>query len=376
MRELSKQDVLDLLCGATYLGTGGGGELDEGIALINEAEAAGKRFRLQSLAEAPDDALACTPYFLGAISALPPEEEALYERLPRPKGQAIQRAFERLEAYLDRKIHGAIACELGGSNTAVAFYIAAMNDGVVLDADPAGRAVPEITHSTYFLNDLPAAPVVVANAFGELMVLEGLADDMRAEHVVRAIAMASRNDVAAIDHALPVSELRGALIHGTMSLSLDIGRRCKAAIANGEDVADLLAQIGQGRVAFRGTVSETNWRTENGFTFGSFTLAGIDGFGSENQEGQNYKGQNYKVTLKNENMASWLDGHLDACIPELICAVDLDSGAPITNPNTVMGQNVAIIILPAPAPFLSPKGLSVFGPDYAGVTDDVGAKGL
>ena len=252
VQELSRDQVLDLLFGATYLGTGGGGELDEGIALIDEAVAAGKRFRLQSLADAPDDALACTPYFLGAISELPAEEAALYARLPRPPGQAIQRAFERLEAYLGQKIYGSLACELGGSNTAVAFYIAAMNDGVILDADPAGRAVPEITHSTYFLNVLPAAPVVVANAFGELMVLEGLADDMRAEHVVRAIAMASMNDVAAIDHALRIQQLRSALIHGTMSLSLEIGQRCRAAKGAGQDVCALLAEVGGGRVAFRG----------------------------------------------------------------------------------------------------------------------------
>ena len=359
MIELSRDDVLDLLFGATYLGTGGGGELDEGIALIDEAVAAGKVFRLQSIADAPDDALACTPYFLGAFSALPPEEEALYERLPRPVGQAIQWAYEKLEEYLDVSIYGTLACELGGSNTAVAFYVAAMNDGVVLDADPAGRAVPEITHSTYYLNGLPAAPVVVANAFGELMVLEHLADDKRAEHVVRALAKVSRNDVAAIDHALPVAELRDALIHGTMSRSLEIGQRCKAAIANGDDVPQLLAEIGNGTVAFRGTVSATDWRTEEGFTMGRFALEGLDDF----------IGKTYEVSLKNENMAAWCDGVLDACIPDLICAIDMDTGAPVTNPNTAIGQHIAIVLIPAPAPFKTPLGLEVFGPKYIGLDE-------
>ena len=66
-------------------------------------------------------------------------------------------------------------------------------------------------------------------------------------------------------------------------------------------------------------------------------------------------------------MASWRNGELDACIPEMICAVDNDSGQPITNPNTYVGQNVSIIILPAPKPFLSARGLEIFGPAYAGV---------
>ena len=357
MIELTRDDVVDLLFGATYLGTGGGGELDEGIALIDEAVAAGKRFHLTTLEEAPQDALACTPYFLGAISALPAEEERLYDRLPNPEGQAIQRAYDRFEDYLDEKIYGSVACELGGTNTAVAFYVAAMNDGVVLDADPAGRAVPEITHSTYYLNQLPASPIVVANAFGEVMLLENIIDDQRAEHVVRSIAIASRNDVAAIDHVLPIAGLKDALIHGTMSLSLKIGRGCKQAIAKGEDAAALLAQIGGGSVAFRGVVCETSWRTEGGFTLGDFTLEGCN----EDQ------GQRYKVTLKNENMATWRDGVLDIVIPDLICAIDTDTGEPVTNPNTRLGQNIAIVHLPAPAQFNTPQGLQIFGPAYIGL---------
>ena len=359
MIELTRDDVLDLLFGATYLGTGGGGELDEGIALIDEAARAGKRFYLEQLEDASQDMLACTPYFLGAISALPAEEELLYERLPKPEGQAIQRAYERLEEYLGQTIYGSVACELGGTNTAVAFYVAAMNDGVVLDGDPAGRAVPEITHSTYYLNQLPASPIIVANAFGEMMMLENIIDDQRAEHVVRSLAMVSRNDVAAIDHALPISELKDALIHGTMSLSLKIGKACREAIANGADTAKLLAEIGGGTVAFRGEVFETSWRTQDGFTFGDFALAG---------QGE-YQGQRYDITLKNENMAAWRDGALDIVIPDLICAIDTNTGAPVTNPNTHIGQHIAIVHLPAPKEFQTPQGREIFGPTYIGLED-------
>ena len=36
MKELSFQDMKDILLGCTVLGTGGGGEMSEGLALINE----------------------------------------------------------------------------------------------------------------------------------------------------------------------------------------------------------------------------------------------------------------------------------------------------------------------------------------------------
>lgn len=41
--------------GTAILGAGGGGELDEGFALIDQALAAGKPFKLLSVDEVPDD---------------------------------------------------------------------------------------------------------------------------------------------------------------------------------------------------------------------------------------------------------------------------------------------------------------------------------
>ncbi|MEM8537736.1 MAG: DUF917 domain-containing protein, partial [Pseudomonadota bacterium] len=224
MIRLDRQDMMDLLTGATILGTGGGGDLAEGIDLIDDALAQGKTFDLVALEDVPDDALICTPYMLGAISELPQAEEAAYARLSRHEGAPILLAYQRFQEHLGQTFYGTVPCEMGGSNTAVAFYAAAMAGHKIVDADPAGRAVPEITHSTYYIAGLPAAPIVLANEFGEVMVLENVMDDMRAEAIVRALSVVSRNDIAAIDHALPASELRSAIIPGTLSTALKLGR--------------------------------------------------------------------------------------------------------------------------------------------------------
>ena len=70
MQELTHQDLIDILGGAAILGAGGGGDLSEGLDMIEQALNAGKRFRLVSVDDVPDDAIICTPYMLGAISAL------------------------------------------------------------------------------------------------------------------------------------------------------------------------------------------------------------------------------------------------------------------------------------------------------------------
>ena len=48
MKKLTREDLTDILYGCAVLGTGGGGSLDEGLAMIDEALAAGREFTLTS----------------------------------------------------------------------------------------------------------------------------------------------------------------------------------------------------------------------------------------------------------------------------------------------------------------------------------------
>lgn len=354
---LNKQDLSDILYGCTIFGTGGGGELDEGFDYIDRALAAGKEFKLVSIDEVPNSAKICTPYMLGAISPLSAKEELAYKELPRSKEPSIMTAFKRLEKYTGDSYFGTVCCELGGSNTAISFYVAAMSDGYIIDADPAGRAVPEITHSTYYLNGLPAAPIVTANEFGECFICENVKDDLRAESIVRALAQVSRNDIAAIDHALDAKDLKNALIKGTITKSLEMGRVYRQAKANGDDLAEVIAQQGGGFVTFRGKTKDYYFALENGFTVGYVSIEGVD----------EYQGNTYDIEIKNENLVARRNGKVDVTIPDLICCIDLDRDEPVTNPNHINGMNIAIVILPAPQEFTTEKGLQAFGPTYVGL---------
>lgn len=353
-RLLSEQDLDDILLGASVLGTGGGGELKEGRALIGEALAAGKEFVLVDVADVPDDAVICTPYMLGALSGISPDEDAAYARLPRADRHPLLLAYDRFQRYLNRDFHGVVACELGGSNTAAAFYCAAMNGHLIIDADPSGRAVPEIQHTTYNLAGLAPGDLVFANAFGECFIYENVPDDTRAETIARALAVASCNDIAGIDHALPMAVLRDALIHGTISLSLALGQAMRAARIDGTDVAFVVAEKGGGRIALRGTITACDWQTEDGFTVGKISVTGTNG-------------QQCEIDFKNENMCLRVDGTVVEVIPDLICLLDIALGEAVTNPNARVGADVAVVVLPAPAPFNTPAGFDLFGPSYIGL---------
>ena len=55
MRELSVQDVKDIIMGCTVLGTGGGGDPEIGLKLLEDDFKNGRKFILADLDEIPDD---------------------------------------------------------------------------------------------------------------------------------------------------------------------------------------------------------------------------------------------------------------------------------------------------------------------------------
>jgi len=358
MAELTRQNLEDILLGAVILGAGGGGDIREGLALIDTCLKAGKTFDLVSVDDVPDDALICTPYLLGAITPLSPEEEKLYAGLKTTPDHPMLTAYAKFQAHLGQEFYGTTACELGGSNTAAAFFPAVMNGHKIIDADPAGRAVPEITHSTYYLAGLPAAPIYAVNQFGESFLIDNVKDDQRAETLVRALCQVSRNDIAAIDHALPMRDLRNVLIPGTITNAMNLGEVWRTAIAEGDNAASAVAAAGGGALLFEGIATAVTYKNDQGFTVGTIELRGTG----------DHLGKDLRVSVKNENMACWLNGEVLATVPDLICLFDTDTGAPLANPDCEEDRSIALVILPAPAPFLTLRGLSVFGPEYAGIS--------
>ena len=357
MQQLDRQNLEDILFGAVILGAGGGGDIAEGRAMIDAAFAAGKTFDLVSLDEVPDDALICTPYLLGSVTPLTPEEDRVYDGLMDADTDPMLQAYAEFQEHLGQDFYGTTACELGGSNTAAAFFPAVMNGHKIIDADPAGRAVPEITHSTYYLAGLPAAPIYAVNQFGESFLINKVKDDQRAETLVRALSQVSRNTIAAIDHALPMRDLRDVLIPGTISKAMHLGEICRKAMASGAHAAAHVADAGDGAVVFSGIAGDVTYRTDQGFTVGQIVLAGRG----------DHTGRQMTISVKNENMACWLEDTVFATVPDLICLFDTKTGAPVANPDVTPNQAIDVVILPAPVPFTSEKGLTIFGPSYAGI---------
>jgi DUF917 family protein len=355
MRELNKQEIIDIIYGCTILGTGGGGSLQGGLDIIEEDIESGKKFMLASLDEIPDDAYIASPYELGSIAPLSDEEKKKYEGLPKIEVSKAMLAFQTMEKYYGKEFYGLIATELGAENTADFLHVCAQVGKVIVDGDPAGRSVPELQHSTFFVNDVPSVPIAVATEFGDTAVLTNVANDERAEALIRPMAVASKGLIGVVDHPTTGKVVKKSVIPNSISYSLSVGKALRESLEKNEDPADNIVAAGGGKMLFRGKVSKHSFEDKDGFTFGETEIAG-DG---------DYEGHVYKVWYKNEHIVSYLDGEIDVTVPDLICIID-GEGVPVTNPYYEDGQELVVFALPAPEIWKSKRGLEVFGPRHFG----------
>lgn len=356
MINLERQDLLDILYGCTILGTGGGGSLEKGLVQIDQALEAGKTFTMVDFDELDPADLIATPYSCGAISPETEEERKKYEGLPvQPEAPHVL-ALAEMEKYLGKEVKAVISTELGGGNTAVAFYSAAMAGKLIVDGDPAGRSVPELQHSTYYLNDIPIHPMAVVNEFGESAIITNVINDYRAESLVRSLAIVSNNHIAVVDHVQPAGILKNAVIRGAITAAWKIGKAYRTARENHQDPVAAVIETGRGALLFIGVVRTNAWGTVEGFTVGDVILDGTGG----------HQGEEYRIWYKNENIITWKNGTFHATVPDLVCIMNTVTGEPVINPYFQENMSVAVYALPAPAEWTTEKGLAVFGPQSFG----------
>jgi DUF917 family protein len=343
MRTLNEIDLEHILLGCTVLGTGGGGELKEGLDRVGDDLARGKEFRLLSLSKVPDDALIASPYLCGSLSS--PTTEI---------GAEIQEdlfSFKALQQYLGQDIYATVPTELGGENTASALSVAANMGIPIVDGDPVGRAVPELQHSTFFINQVSIAPMALATKSGDVIIVKNVTDSYKAEKFVRSIAIASDGCIGVTDHPQNGKGLKKSIIAGTLSNAEKIG----AVLKRTRDCHEV-ARAGGGFVVFKGEVQESRWRDDGGFTIGEVHVRGAD----------EYKGKRYKIWFKNEFLMTWRDDAVDITTPDLICVLRRDNAMPITNPNCVEGMHIVVVGLPASEIWRGEKGRATLGPQNFG----------
>ena len=335
---VDREDLEQLLLGAAFFSTGGGGSLAAGVELV----ASISKLEIVRVGEARPGGISATGYLVGSIDAPSLGEVASRGIRVAVKREAelVVRAFQFLREKWAGAIDYVVPVELGGYNTAVALFLAFETGLPLLDADLTGRSAPEMYQTGYYIGDIPPTPAAVVTAMGEKLLIEGVSDYGRLDNLLRALVQATHGlDVGVANFPVAVSTAGPFLVQGSLSKCMRIG----ALLSQGR--VEEAVSLASGHVIYRGRVTGESFHSASGFTVGHALVT--DG----------------KTTLslryKNEILAAYLGQELAASVPDLIGVVT-PGGRPVENTRFPLGEEVIVYVLPAPEIWRTPRGSEVF----------------
>ncbi len=354
MKEIKTLDeVQKLIIGATALGTGGGGNPNEGLKMLKEVIDSGRSIKLVNVDELPKDVIIVVPYFVGSIA---PDTKT---RKPIKIVEPIKRAFDEMEKYIGKKIGAVVASELGGANTPAALSIAAKLGIPAVDGDLLGRAAPELHQCTVHIFDIPMYPAVIVTETGNVIIVKEYSDIDDYEAIARYMSVLGGKFSAVVDTPMSINDAIKAIIPGTVSLALKIGDELFRARGEKRDPINAIVSTLNGWRIFKGVIEKYTWRNEGGFLKGEVIIKGINKF----------KNRTLKSWIMNEHIMVWLNGKPVVMPPDLLILLD-DDGNPITNTELKEGMSINAIAARAPQIWRTPKGLKYFGPKHFGFEYD------
>ncbi len=263
VKTLTYQELLDLVDGAAIFSAGGGGSLEEGYKIADMLASQGFTVKLASPLEVPENAKVVNFAYVGATTAIDYDSNAAVKTL------------KTLEEYANFSTYATIAVELGGFNTLVAVDVAARIGIPVVDADGAGRSVPEVHLKVYTIDDIPLTPMAVADVHAEnVVIVKETANSKSAERIARVLAAEWNQMAYTARRILTDMQVKTSPVQNTLSMSMRIGKLLRTTI---EPIKAILKET-RGTKLFEGIVESVERKTEKGFTFIEAKLSGKDDF--------------------------------------------------------------------------------------------------
>lgn len=354
-RSLGREDLADIIGGAGFFGSGGGGSVPDARVMLSHVAA---DLRVEVVAAevvaADTSALSAIPAFLGAPAAIGPDTV-------QPASDAFRAMGAWAKNERGKPVRYVVPGELGAINTLVACLVAADLGLAVVDTDGAGRSIPELTMSTFAAAHVPVDPAFLVSVSGVTEVIHP-ADAAEAERLARPIVerpdfgqMGGLSiwlmDAEQFDRATP--------IRGTLALAQEVGALLRST---SDPVAAVLHHLANrnARELCRGTIVATTERTEGGFDVGEVIIEAADGART-------------RVDAENENLVAYDGSHsMLGAIPDLLCFLTTEGEAFSHADLDQVGSQEVVLIRVDADPALRDPALT---PVFADVLRRIGASG-
>ncbi|MFW5898539.1 MAG: DUF917 domain-containing protein [Candidatus Saliniplasma sp.] len=333
-RILDKESMRDMVKGAAFLGTGGGGPVEAGMDIVEELE----KVTMVSLEEVDDEATIVVAESMGSPEVM--SEKGFTDQTVK--------AFEAFQTHTGKKVDYVIPVETGAGNSITPMTVSSKKGIPVIDADGAGRAIPELQQTTFNIYGIPMCPAALADDKGDWVIVD-VRDEYMMEDLSRAITTEFGGQAGLVWHMMSGREMKEVVIPEALSIAEDVGRTLRESVEKGKDPVSEVVKLVDGYEFIRGTVSAKSVETKKSFDYGEVIVKGSGG----------HEGSDLRVLYKNENMLAWKKEELVAMVPDRICWLTVD-GEPLTNADIKKGMEVACIGIEAHEMWTTDKALNTF----------------
>ncbi len=352
MRTLMLEQIDWMAEGAQVLGAGGGGSAYLASLALKRLVRAGAEVQVVETGELEAEAVGPVLSGMGAPTVG-------IERLPT--AGRYKALVDAVRSTMPAPVTFVAIGEIGGGNAITPLVAAAESCLPVVDADPMGRAFPELQMDTYMIEGLLPQPLFLHDGKNVVVTMQGIEDPKTAERYARALTWAMGGSAGLVLPVVSGAQVRQHAIAGTLSLTEAIGRAMDRARRNKEATADaILSVVPAGRHLFEGKIVDVTRRTAAGFARGTIVIDGLEGF----------RGRQLEVEFQNEYlMARDRDAHSEdvlLTVPDLLVLLEEESGQALGSEAVRYGLRVQVLGLPAANELKTPRALSFVGPQAFG----------
>lgn len=298
MAEFEKKELMHLVKGACFMASAGGGTFTAGMNLAShfKKDYYGETPKVTTipLEELDDQKYGIMVAYIGSPESM--------EQIYYPDG--IVEAVKEIEKRRNMKIDYIVPPEIGAISMLAACTTAAKLGIPVIDGDGAGRAVPELSMTTFNLYQKDVNPIALSSQEGKntlYMELDGgLNEAGNVEMLIRpTLGMKCYGEKAGLAMWLVTGEELKRIIksRNTLSRCMELGK-----IINRHNFAQIkkkVAQMGyEAEIIAEGSDMTIYTNVGGGFDCGTLSFTTNDKHG-------NTPGDEINVLIKNESLIAW-----------------------------------------------------------------------
>jgi DUF917 family protein len=203
-------------------------------------------------------------------------------------------------------------------------------------------------------------PMPLIDYHGNVVIVSRAVDPTYADQLGRWVVTRGGGLGANNHYPMTGRQAKEAVVPGTISGALKLGRQVLAARAEGRDPVQTVARALDGALLFAGAVVALAEEERTGFYFTVATLAGTGPWTDQVAE----------LVIKNETMLLTVNEQVKAIFPDLVCLLEPGTGRGVMSVEIQAGTPLALVGLPC-HPRLrraarSEMGAQAFSPDRYG----------